>query len=54
MKEYLIIFLCTWVFKTIVDIGIKYSKTTENTFDDLIFKNLKDATTVIFSKFKKK
>ena len=56
MKEYLIVMALTWATKTIIDLGVKYSKSTKNTIDDVIFDNLKDLSNSItnFIKNKKK
>lgn len=40
MKEYLLTVGITLALKTVIDLGVKYSKSTENTVDDLIFRNL--------------
>ena len=54
MKEYIIAIVLTWLFKTLIDLGVKYSKTTKNTIDDVIFENLKDLLNSINIKKKKK
>ena len=47
MKEYIIAAILTWLLKTLIDLGVKYSKRTENTIDDLIFNFLKQIFTSI-------
>lgn len=42
MKEYLITIAITWAIKTALDYGVKKSKSTKNTIDDLIFKNAQE------------
>ena len=54
MKEYLIVMALTWVSKTLIDLGVKYSKTTKNTVDDVIFDNLKGLSNSITNFIKKK
>jgi hypothetical protein len=54
MKEYLIVIGITWLSKTLIDLGIKYSKTTKNTIDDVIFDNLKGLLNSITNIKKKK
>jgi len=49
--EYLLVVGITWGVRTLADLGVKYSKRTENTVDDLIFGNLKKMTDIF--KFKK-
>ncbi len=39
--EYLLIVGITWAVRSAADLGVKYSKRTENTVDDVIFSNLK-------------
>lgn len=47
MKEYIIIMILTWLFKSLIDLGIKYSQTTENTIDDFIFSKLKELINIL-------
>lgn len=54
MKEYIIVIVLTWLFKTLIDLGVRYSKTTKNTIDDVIFDNLKDLLNSITNIKKKK
>lgn len=44
--EYLVVIGITWGVRTIADLGVKHSKKTENTVDDIIFTNLKKITTI--------
>ena len=39
--EYLLVIGVSWAVRTIADIGVKHSKRTENTVDDVIFNNFK-------------
>ena len=52
MKEYVIIAVLTWVFKTFIDWGVKKSKSTKNTIDDIIFGNANDLLNTITNLFK--
>ena len=54
MKEYIIIAILTWIVKTLIDLGVKHSKHTKNTIDDVIFDNLNNLLQVITNIFKNK
>lgn len=54
MKEYIIAIVLTWLFKTLIDLGVKYSKSTKNTIDDFVFEKLKDLLNSITNIKKKK
>lgn len=47
----IIIIAGVFVLRTLIDWGVKHSKTTENTLDDVIFANLKKFADTL--KFKK-
>lgn len=48
----LFLIILTWFLKTLVDLGIKYSKTTENTIDDFVFCKLKEIINLLSNKKK--
>ncbi len=51
----LFLIILTWILKTLIDLGVKYSKNTENTLDDFIFNKLKEFLNLITNiKTKKK
>jgi len=52
VEEYLLIIVITWGVRTLADLGVRYSKRTENTVDDVIFSNFKKVAN--FLNFKKK
>ena len=54
MKEYLLVIIITWVVRSIADLGVKYSKTTENTIDDILFNNFKKLIDTFNFKIKNK
>lgn len=54
MKEEIIYIAATWAVKSLIDFGVKKSKSTENTVDDFIFMKLKILSDSIFGLFKKK
>jgi hypothetical protein len=54
MKEELIIIVATWLARTLIDLGVKYSKTTENTIDDYLFNRLNSLVSPLKNMFKKK
>jgi len=56
MKDYLYIILpiLTWILKALIDLGVKHSKTTENTIDNFIFNKLRELFNIIIHLKKKK
>lgn len=54
MKEEIIFIIGTWLVKSIIDFGVKKSKSTKNTVDDFIFDKLQILYNSIFGLFKKR